>query len=47
MSRRYQRCKLLVDACRQIGDWQKAGLVRHPEAGQLQASVMRELAAPL
>jgi len=47
MARRYDRCKLLVDACRQIGEWQKAGLVRHPEAGQLQAKVTGELAAPL
>jgi len=46
-TRRYERCKLLVDGCRQIGEWQKSGQVRHHEAGQLQAEVMRALAAPL
>ena len=47
MARRYQRCKMLVDACRQIGEWQKAGRVRGPEAAQLQASVMAALAEPV
>ena len=46
MARRYERCKMLVDGCRQIGEWQKAGRVRVPEAAQLQASVMAALAAP-
>jgi 2-polyprenyl-6-methoxyphenol hydroxylase-like FAD-dependent oxidoreductase len=47
MARRYQRCKLLVEACRQVGEWQKAGRVRTPEAGRLQAEVMAALASPL
>ena len=28
MARRYERCKMLVDACRQVGEWQKAGRSR-------------------
>jgi 2-polyprenyl-6-methoxyphenol hydroxylase-like FAD-dependent oxidoreductase len=40
MARRYERCKLLVDACRQVGEWQKSGQVRTPEAARLQAEVM-------
>jgi 2-polyprenyl-6-methoxyphenol hydroxylase-like FAD-dependent oxidoreductase len=47
MARRYERCKLLVEGCRQIGEWQKAGRVRPPEAAQLQANVMAMLAAPV
>ena len=47
MARRYERCKMLVDACRQIGEWQKAGRVRVPEAAHLQSSVMAALAAPV
>jgi 2-polyprenyl-6-methoxyphenol hydroxylase-like FAD-dependent oxidoreductase len=47
MARRYERCKLLVEGCRQIGEWQKAGRVRVPEAAQLQANVMATLAAPV
>jgi 2-polyprenyl-6-methoxyphenol hydroxylase-like FAD-dependent oxidoreductase len=47
MARRYERCKLLVDACRQIGESQKAGDVRTPEAARLQSSVMAALASPL
>lgn len=40
MARRYERCKLLVEACRQVGEWQKSGQVRTPDAAQLQARVM-------
>ena len=47
MARRYERCKMLVEGCRQIGEWQKAGRVRVPEAAQLQSSVMAALAAPV
>ena len=47
MARRYERCRMLVDACRQIGEWQKAGRVRVPEAADLQSSVMAALSAPL
>ncbi len=47
MARRYKRCKMLVEGCLQIGEWQKAGRVRVPEAAQLQASVMAALAAPI
>jgi 2-polyprenyl-6-methoxyphenol hydroxylase-like FAD-dependent oxidoreductase len=47
MDRRYERCKLLVDACHQIGEWQKQGLVRNEAAGQLHARVMEVLARPL
>jgi 2-polyprenyl-6-methoxyphenol hydroxylase-like FAD-dependent oxidoreductase len=47
MARRYERCKQLVEACRQVGEWQKAGYVRTPEASRLQADVMAALARPL
>lgn len=43
MARRYGRCKLLVDACRQLGEWQKSGRVRGPDAAELQAIVMARL----
>jgi 2-polyprenyl-6-methoxyphenol hydroxylase-like FAD-dependent oxidoreductase len=43
MVRRYERCKLLVESCRQVGEWQKAGRVRVPVAAQLQAKVMAAL----
>ena len=36
-----------VEACRQIGEWQKAGDVRVQEAADLQSSVMAALGAPL
>ena len=47
IGRRYERCRTLVEACRQIGEWQKAGGVRVREAADLQLSVMAALGARL